>query len=316
MPAAGNVGRVLSLETVWHAFCAARRHGATESGLGVTATLVQTLDYYPYGGLRINTGTGADTKKQYIGQYFDASSNLNYLQNRYYNSSQGQFISEDPAFLAIGNPTQLQQLTQQEQNQLLADPQQLNAYSYGRDNPITRKDPSGLINWELVYQVGENISNAQYLYNLSQYFGENPKQQAQENPQIAFESTLTGAGLVVAGTPAATQLMLTDFALQGFDYVCSHETCRQLGAASNNMTPQQIVQQVISPAASSVSLESSGGTPYSLLTPPQNTNSWSFSQIRLYTTPSGAVVNSNGQVVSGPPSAGSGGGLIVTAVLG
>jgi RHS repeat-associated protein len=66
------------------------------------------------------------------------------LQARYYDSSKGEFLSEDPVFLAIGMPDQLRRLTQQEQQQFLADPQQMNSYSHGRDNPITKSDPLGL----------------------------------------------------------------------------------------------------------------------------------------------------------------------------
>jgi RHS repeat-associated protein len=51
------------------------------------------------------------------------------LNARYYNSSRGQFISEDPTFLGI--------------RQNLGDPQSLNAYSYANDNPIIKKDPDG-----------------------------------------------------------------------------------------------------------------------------------------------------------------------------
>jgi hypothetical protein len=47
MLVAANPEQEFSLETIWHAFCAVRRYGAAESGLGVIATLVQTLDYYP-----------------------------------------------------------------------------------------------------------------------------------------------------------------------------------------------------------------------------------------------------------------------------
>ncbi|HWO44855.1 MAG TPA: RHS repeat-associated core domain-containing protein [Methylomirabilota bacterium] len=53
------------------------------------------------------------------------------LQARYYDGSKGEFLSEDPVFL--GNPKQ----------QMLTDPQGLNSYSYGNDNPITNKDPLG-----------------------------------------------------------------------------------------------------------------------------------------------------------------------------
>jgi RHS repeat-associated protein len=55
------------------------------------------------------------------------------LQARYYDGSKGEFLSEDPVFL--GDPRQ----------QVLTDPQSLNSYSYGNDNPITKSDPTGRI---------------------------------------------------------------------------------------------------------------------------------------------------------------------------
>jgi hypothetical protein len=54
-----------------------------------------------------------------------------------------QFITEDPTFLAVGDPIQLKQLTGKDQQAFLSDPQQMNSTSYGRDNPITNKDPQG-----------------------------------------------------------------------------------------------------------------------------------------------------------------------------
>jgi hypothetical protein len=69
---------------------------------------------------------------------------LAYLHARYLNSQQGQFLSENPVSLAVGNPAQVQQLSTQDREKFLSDPQQLNSYAYGRDNPITTKDPSQL----------------------------------------------------------------------------------------------------------------------------------------------------------------------------
>jgi RHS repeat-associated protein len=77
------------------------------------------------------------------------------LQARYYDGSKGEFLSEDPAFLAVGSPGQLQQLSNQEQTQFLMDPQQLNSYSYANDNPITKSDPRGL--WALRFWVSGTI---------------------------------------------------------------------------------------------------------------------------------------------------------------
>jgi RHS repeat-associated protein len=54
------------------------------------------------------------------------------LNARYYDNARGQFISQDPVFW--GNP----------KKQDLTDPQSLNSYSYGNDNPINKSDPNGL----------------------------------------------------------------------------------------------------------------------------------------------------------------------------
>jgi len=126
--------------------------GSTNAVTDQNGNLMQLMDYYPYGATRIATSTyPTNEKRQYIDQFMDAQTGLDYLNARYYNSTQGQFISEDPMFLAIGNPNQIQQLTQQQQAQLLANPQQLNSYSYSHDNPITSKDPQGLVGVEAVF---------------------------------------------------------------------------------------------------------------------------------------------------------------------
>jgi RHS repeat-associated protein len=120
--------------------------------------IVQTLDYYPYGATRVSVSTSTNEKRKYIDQFAD-DSGLNYLNARYYNPTQGQFLTQDPTFLAVGNPNQIQQLSQQNQKMVLADPQQLNSYSYGRDNPITQKDPGG----NAASQFAEIIYNIMYL---------------------------------------------------------------------------------------------------------------------------------------------------------
>lgn len=55
---------------------------------------------------------------------------LYYFNARYQNPTIGKFVSQDPS--ARDNP-----------ENFLADPQQLNYYSYGRDNPIINTDPTG-----------------------------------------------------------------------------------------------------------------------------------------------------------------------------
>jgi RHS repeat-associated protein len=104
--------------------------GSTNVVTDENDNVVQTLDYYPYGSTRISSGTSTNERRKFIGQFSDDST-LSYLQARYYDSSRGQFLSEDPVFL--GDP----------KGQNLQNPQSLNSYSYANDNPITGKDPTG-----------------------------------------------------------------------------------------------------------------------------------------------------------------------------
>jgi RHS repeat-associated protein len=105
--------------------------GSTNVVTDASGTVVQTLDYYPYGGTRINTTSGnySGAGRQYINRFSDQSS-LDYLTNRFYDSARGQFISQDPVFWSG--------------RQDPVNPQSLNSYSYADDNPVTGKDPDGL----------------------------------------------------------------------------------------------------------------------------------------------------------------------------
>jgi RHS repeat-associated protein len=107
--------------------------GSTNVVSDESGNVADTLEYYPYGETRLNQPSyPTNAQRQYIAQFKDGNS-LSYLNARYLNSQQGQFLSEDPVFL--GNPSQ----------QNLQDPQSLNSYSYAENNPLTKKDPTGLL---------------------------------------------------------------------------------------------------------------------------------------------------------------------------
>jgi RHS repeat-associated protein len=116
--------------------------GSTNVVTDQNQNLVQTLDYYPYGATRISVSTSTNEMRRYIGQFTDTSGLL-YLQARYMDPTRGQFLSQDPRFLSVGNPDQVKQVTGRDQQTFLADPQLASSYNYGRDNPITNKDPNG-----------------------------------------------------------------------------------------------------------------------------------------------------------------------------
>ena len=59
----------------------------------------------------------------------DKETDLDFAQARYYSKNHGRFNSPDPLYIEIRR---------------LTDPQQINLYSYTRNNPLTYTDPTGL----------------------------------------------------------------------------------------------------------------------------------------------------------------------------
>ena len=117
--------------------------GSTNVTTDGDGNTTEVLDYYPYGSERIDSGTANAEQRTFIGQNFDTETDLSYLNARYYKGTQGQFLSQDATFLAVGDENRLKQVTGLDQKAILADPQVLNSYSYAKDNPMTNKDPDG-----------------------------------------------------------------------------------------------------------------------------------------------------------------------------
>ncbi|MFH0857358.1 MAG: RHS repeat-associated core domain-containing protein, partial [Candidatus Magasanikbacteria bacterium] len=94
-------------------------------------TVNQILDYYPFGGERINEQTtDHDETKKYTGYEMDDETSMYYANARYYNANIGRFVSVDP--VPLNQP-----------EQLIQDPQALNMYAYSRNNPLRYVDPDG-----------------------------------------------------------------------------------------------------------------------------------------------------------------------------
>jgi RHS repeat-associated protein len=73
-------------------------------------------------------GTTDGLTQKFTGKERDAESGLDYFGARYYGSALGRWTSPDPLYLEMHR---------------LTDPQQLNLYSYVRNNPLSLTDPDG-----------------------------------------------------------------------------------------------------------------------------------------------------------------------------
>jgi len=101
-----------------------------------TWSLAFAVDYAPFGAERVTEQYG-DYANPYLfgGKELDTESELQYFEARYYDNRIGRFVSQDVVFWEIGQT--------ERGRALMADPQQLNAYAFSRNNPLRYVDPSG-----------------------------------------------------------------------------------------------------------------------------------------------------------------------------
>ena len=97
---------------------------ATSNLDGTSYTTIQSL---PFGDFQYISGSVSDpSEHHFTGKERDTESGLDYFGARYYASNMGRFLSPDP----LGGS--------------LLNPQSLNRYSYGFNNPLTNIDPTGM----------------------------------------------------------------------------------------------------------------------------------------------------------------------------
>jgi RHS repeat-associated protein len=258
--------------------------GSTNVVTDENGNVVQTLDFYPYGSTRISVATSTNERRQFIGQFTDDST-LSYLQARYYDSGRGQFLSEDPAVLAIGSPVEMNRLNQRDQATFLKDPQRLNMYSYAQDNPITNEDITGLASKLFGDDpVVTGLEDYGYYDLARQYYDLATKGPggltADQKAQIRFDTSLAAIGQLPTKflqKSEASFLTIGGTALQGIDAYCINNICSNF-AQSQNVSPAAILANLPQP---SIQLTFSGIKYNSNVTPsyaPTRSNSNSVQQ--------------------------------------
>jgi len=92
-------------------------------------TVLDDSDFYPFGGERAYS-SGSGNNYKFTSKERDSESGLDNFGARYMSSSMGRFVSADPITVTPGR---------------VVDPQQLNLYSYVRNNPLRLVDPTGML---------------------------------------------------------------------------------------------------------------------------------------------------------------------------
>jgi RHS repeat-associated protein len=119
--------------------------GTSRVVTNATGTLLDDSDFYPFGGERVVVNNDPNQYK-FTGKERDTESALDYFSARYYSSAQGRFLSPDEftggpvdVFLMGSGDGELQALPYAS----VTEPQSLNKYSYGFNNPLRYYDPDG-----------------------------------------------------------------------------------------------------------------------------------------------------------------------------
>jgi len=100
-----------------------------------TGSVVWRADYLPFGEENIGQST-VQNNKMFVGKEKDSESGLYYFGARYMDAGAGRFASPDP--VGAVDPR-----TGKFNSELLHNPQMLNRYAYGLNNPYRYFDPDG-----------------------------------------------------------------------------------------------------------------------------------------------------------------------------
>ncbi len=207
--------------------------GSSNIVTGSAGTKVETLDYFPFGDVRLNEKVGSfDSSRKYIGEEFDDSTGLNYLNARYYNSKTGGFLSQDSVFLSVGNEREIESKTGLKFGDYLADPQAMNSYSYARNNPMKYSDKDG--------QFMQAVNRPVKIGNVT--IGAHSFIEIRDNPNINNGQRTTLGGYTknfIWGDLFKDENYDTDYNLSENDYLSTHEL-----KAPDGMSQQEFEQKV------------------------------------------------------------------------
>jgi RHS repeat-associated protein len=97
--------------------------GSVRDVVDNNGNLLNHITYNSFGQVSAQTNAAIDFRYGYTGRELDKETGLDYYRARYYDTTTGGFLSEDPMGFAAGD---------------------VNLYRYTANNPINFKDPSGL----------------------------------------------------------------------------------------------------------------------------------------------------------------------------
>jgi RHS repeat-associated protein len=142
--------------------------------------------YTPFGMQHAVAGPAGWLPSHYAGHLEDEDSGLVYMEARWYDAEAGVFLSIDPVVADAG------------------DPQAFNAYAYGRNNPVSFTDPTGMCTPFMMGMVGfPAISTTFWTMTTPAAYAEGMLQVSPVSTltwtTVSFFGGPTGGGFTLAG---------------------------------------------------------------------------------------------------------------------
>ncbi len=143
--------------------------------LNIESATTQTVYLDEIRFIGTTTSSSFTQSNRYTGHDYDEETSLTYMGARYYDGNTGRFTAQDPVSLLLGDANSLEAKGIR-QHFLLRDPQQLNSYSYSRNNPIVFVDNNGenpvpiLVSIALAVFGSLALDDANYAYTPDETF--------------------------------------------------------------------------------------------------------------------------------------------------
>ncbi len=153
-----------------------------------SGTVVWKADYKPFGEENSLTASTANNKR-FVGKEKDAETGFSYFGARYEDARTGRFAAVDPVRAVDPKSNKTNE-------KILSNPQRLNAYAYGLNNPYRYIDPDGMEPW--------NVSDLAKIESVMSKWESAETPYATKGTKYAGSSAEKGKGADCSGSMYAT----------------------------------------------------------------------------------------------------------------
>ncbi len=171
--------------------------GSVDVILDEDGNITKRQDYLPFGKERLTAPEASTHQEDYgfTGKELDEETDLMYYGARYYDPNIGRFASLDP--LVLGESSKAFSYA-------LANPQELNGYTYVMNNPLKYVDPTGEwgrdVHYDLTYTLGLVAGLSESISRIIAHYDQDTDDNSYTSPgAYSFKGKIKGAENYIKG---------------------------------------------------------------------------------------------------------------------